>query len=218
MNSTAHLLRRFRRQTAGAALVEFTILVFALILLTGGIVDFGFALFQWNAATKALQQGVRLAAVSNPVSSDLKTMTGLEGGALPGDPFPDFTRVCTGASASCSNGGTYDAAAMRTIVYGRGEVACGSVASSQIAGMCDVFWRVAPANVSITYRQTGLGFAGRPGGPVPTITMQLTGLSFTLPFLNGVVGLAPITIPAMRTSATAEDMCTVERNANGTCP
>ena len=100
-------------------------------MLTGGILDFGVALFQWNSATKAMQQGVRLASVSNPVSSDLKTMTGMEGGPLPGDPFPSFMRVCSGASASCS-GGSYDAAAMQTIVYGRGETTCGSVAAAQL--------------------------------------------------------------------------------------
>jgi Flp pilus assembly protein TadG len=208
MNSPARTVRAFLRETAGAALIEFTIVGFALLLLTGGIIDFGVALFQWNAATKALQQGVRLASVSDPISSDLKTMTGMEGGAAAGDPFPAFTRVCSGMSASCSNGGTYSSAAMQSLVYGRGEAACGTVASGQLAGMCDVFWRITPANVAVTYQHTGLGFAGRPGGPVPTITLQLTGLTFSLPFLNGLLGPGPITMPAMRTSATGEDLST----------
>lgn len=202
------MLRRFIRQTAGAVLIEFTIIAFALIVLTGGLLDFGVAVFQWNMATKALHQGVRLASVSSPVDSSLTSMTGLEGGAAPGDPFPSFTRVCSGASGSCSNGGTYSVTAMRTIVYGRGETTCGTVAAGQLAGMCDMFWRIAPANVTVSYRQTGLGFAGRPGGPVPTITLELTGLTFTLPFLNGVLGLGPITLPPMRTSATGEDLST----------
>lgn len=207
MNRQLSARTRFLSETTGASMVEFAIIAFLLFTLTGGIIDFGVALFQWNAATKAMQQGVRLAAVSNPVSSDLKTMTGTEGGALAGTPFPAFTRVCSGTSRSCS-GGTYDEVAMRTLVYGRGETTCGTVAASQLAGMCDVFWRITPANVTITYTETGLGFAGRPGGPVPTITMQLTGLTFSLPFLGGLMGLGPITMPPMRTSATGEDLST----------
>jgi Flp pilus assembly protein TadG len=208
MNSPALGVRCFLRDAAGAALIEFTIIALALLLITGGIIDLSVAFFQWNAATKALQQGVRLASVSDPVSSDLKTMTGMEGGASAGDPFPAFTRVCSGASGSCSNGGIYSVAAMRTLVYGRGETACGTVLTSQLAGMCDVFWRIAPTNVIVSYQHTGLGFAGRPGGPVPTITVELTGLTFALPFLNGVLGLSPITMPPMRTSATGEDLST----------
>ena len=80
--------------------------------------------------------------------------------------------------------------------------------ANQLAGMCDIFWRIAPQNVIVTYSHTGLGFAGRPGGPVPTIVMELTGLTFSLPFLNNVMGLAPITMPPMRTTATGEDLST----------
>jgi hypothetical protein len=187
-------------------MIEFAILAFLFFALTGGLLDFSLAFFQWNAASKALQQGARLASVSDPVSSDLGTLTGLEGGAAPGDPFPDFVRVCNGASQSCS-GGTYNAAAMNTLVYGRGQTTCGTSGADQYAGMCDIFWRIQPQNVVITYRQTGLGFAGRPGGPVPTITVELTGLTFSLPFLGSLLG-GPITMPPMRTTATGEDMST----------
>ncbi|MFV0299143.1 MAG: hypothetical protein ACK5JT_23830, partial [Hyphomicrobiaceae bacterium] len=117
--------------------------------------------------------------------------------------------------ATCS-GGTYDGNAMNTLVYGREGISqCGSVPTDQLAGMCDIFWRITPANVIVTYASTGLGFAGRPGpyparvgGAVPTITVELTGLTFELPFLNGLLGVGNITMPAMRTSATGEDMAT----------
>lgn len=188
-------------------MVEFSIIAFLFFILIGGLIDFSIGLYQWNSATKALQQGARLAAVSDPVSSDLATMTGLEGGANPGDTFPSFTRVCSGASQSCS-GGTYSATAMETIVYGRGETSCGAIGADLTAAMCDVFDRVTPANVQITYGETGLGFAGRPGGPVPTITLELTGLTFNLVFLNGLMGFGPITMPAMKTTATGEDLHT----------
>jgi hypothetical protein len=39
--------------------------------------------------------------------------------------------------------------------------------------MCDIFSRITAANVKVVYTQTGLRFAGRIGGPVPTITVSL---------------------------------------------
>jgi Flp pilus assembly pilin Flp len=202
LKRSAHLAQ----DTSGAAMIEFAIIAFLFFVLTGGLVDFALAIYQWNSASKAVQLGARLAAVSNPVSSDLKTLTGLEGGALPGEPFPAFVRVCSGASQSCSGGGAYDVAAMDTLVYGRGQTSCGTVGADQFAGMCDVFNRIQPQNVIVTYRQTGLGFAGRPGGPVPTITVELTGLTFDFVFLSSLLGA--ITMPAMKTTATGEDLST----------
>jgi Flp pilus assembly protein TadG len=198
-------LRHLARNERGASMVEFSIIAFLFFMLLGGLIDFSYAFYQWNSATKALQQGARLAATSDPVDSSLKNWTGLSSGIDPGDPFPAFTRTCSGASGSCS-GGTYSTAAMNTIVYGRNQASCGAVGADQTPGMCDVFSRVQPQNVIVTYQQTGLGFAGRPGGPVPTITVELTGLTFTYVFLGGLFG--PITMPPMRTTETGEDMCT----------
>jgi len=200
-------LTRLVSDNGGSSLVEFTLIVSLLIIVTGGIVDFTFALYEWSCATKAVQQGARLAAVSDPLSSDLKTLTGLEGGALPGDTFPAFTRVCSGSTSSCS-GGTYDGSAMNTLVYGRGQTSCGSLGADQFAGMCDVYGKILPANVIVTYRQSGLGFAGRPGGPVPTITVQLTGLTYNLVFLGTLLGGAQISMPALSATVTGEDMRT----------
>ena len=51
-----------------------------------------------------------------------------------------------------------------------------------------------PANVSVSYAYTGLGFAGRPGGPVPTITVELQNLNFQFFFLGGLMGFGNIAI------------------------
>ncbi|MES0402676.1 MAG: TadE/TadG family type IV pilus assembly protein [Hyphomicrobium sp.] len=213
------LLTRLGRDQSGAAMVEFTIVVFFFLVLTGGVVEFALGWYQWNSASKALQQGVRLASVSDPVASDLINMTGLEGSAIPGDPMPSFLRVCNGATQTCTNGGTYSTSAMNTIVYGRGQTTCGTFGPDGFAGMCDIFDRIQPQNVIITYQHTGLGFAGRPGaagrpgGAVPTITIELIDLEYNYAFLSGLLGLGPITLPPMRTTATGEDLATI---ADGT--
>src|SRR5262245_24040869 len=121
------LLRSFGRDARGASMVEFSIIAFLFFILIGGLVDFLIGFYQWNTASKGLQQGARLASVSDPVDSTLKDWNGLGPGILPGDPFPAFTRVCSGVAQTCSGGGSYDAVAMETIVYGRGQTTCGVV-------------------------------------------------------------------------------------------
>jgi hypothetical protein len=70
--------------------------------------------------------------------------------------------------------------------------------------MCDIFPSIRPENVVIVYAQTGLGYAGRPGGPVPTITISIQKLPFRFFFLSGLRGFKDIPIPASTTSITAE--------------
>jgi hypothetical protein len=76
--------------------------------------------------------------------------------------------------------------------------------SAYFRGMCDIFPSITAANVRIRYTQTGLGFAGRAGGPVPTITVSLQNLPFQFFFLNGFMGLQPRSILPASTTATGE--------------
>jgi hypothetical protein len=62
------------------------------------------------------------------------------------------------------------------------------------------------ANIVITYTQTGRGYAARPSGPVPTITISLEDLPFQFFFLEGLAGFRDIPIPALTTSIMAEDL------------
>jgi hypothetical protein len=72
--------------------------------------------------------------------------------------------------------------------------------------MCHLYSAITPANVTITYTQTGLGYAGRPGGPVPTITVSLQNLRFHFFFLDALLGFAEMTMPAMTTTTTGEHL------------
>jgi hypothetical protein len=211
----------FLRDERGSVILEMTVTVAVFFLVLFGIVEFSYLFYQWNTATKAVQHGARLAAVSNPVSSDLTNWTGLNltgscAGLLPGDPIPQackFDRVCTsnsstGATGSCTNGGTYDAAAMQTIVFGRGKTACAAATSSRDVGMCNIYDKIGPQNAVVRYEYTGLGYAGRPCGPVPTITVSLTGINFNFVILNGLVSGLPssVSIPGLNTTITGEDL------------
>src|SRR5262245_40997241 len=112
--------RQFRADRSGATLVEFALIALLFFLLTAGLIDFTFAYYQWNSASKALQLGARLASVSDPVDSGLKAMDGLGAGVNPGDPFPAFSSVCNGGTQSCACTGlshscSYSATAMNNI-------------------------------------------------------------------------------------------------------
>jgi Flp pilus assembly pilin Flp len=188
----------------GATTVEFGLISGLLFLILFAIADFGYAFSQWTSATKALQLGVRLAAVSDPVSSDLKTMTGLSSTVVDGDPMPYYQRVCSGATSSCTNG-TFDLGALQTIVYGRGNTSCPTQPQA-FPPMCQIFPRIRITNVVIEYVHTGLGYAGRPGGPIPTIKLSLTGLNFDFIILNRLIGLPQISMLSLMATATGEDL------------
>ena len=211
MSGMIRHLQGFTRARDGSVMVEFTIIVSLLLTVTGGMVDFSLALYQWNAAAKAVELGGRIAAVSSPVASNLATYVPVSG-------FPTaFSVVCSGATGTCTGGGTYDATAMQTIVFGQGKSACGAVAAGQLPAMCDAFPALTTSNVKVTYQQSayatsGLGYSGRKL-PVPTISVETTGLTFSFFFLNALLGLAPMTIPLMTTTITSEDLSS---NCGGT--
>ena len=166
--------------------------------------------YQWNAAAKAVQIGARLAAVSDPVASGLNGLSQAVVGASvpPGAAMPKFIVTCDGRTATCTCNGSapagglrsYDGAAMNTIVFGRGSSSCSDAKSGDGVGMCDIFSRITPTNVKIVYAQTGLGYAGRPGGPTPTITVSLQNLPFQFFFLRGLMGFHDLQIPASTVS------------------
>lgn len=208
------LLQRLHNDQTGTTIIEFSIVMLLFFMLTFGLVEFGYMLWQYNSAAKAAQLGARLAAVSNPVWQDLPTIT--DSGA-PGSAWTtNYNVTCSGASASCSGtspGGTgYDATAMQCLVFGRSQstppcdTVCSEAGIGGQNGICDRYSRITPANVSITYSHTNLGFSGRPGGPVPTITLRLTGLQFNFIALGGLAGLQTVTMPDFVVTMTGEDL------------
>lgn len=211
---TALSVRGLPRDQAGAVFAEFALLLPLLVVIVFGAVDFLYAFYQWNAAAKAVEVGARLAAVSDPVAAGLNRLSNqaLMNGAIPGAAIPGFVVTCKERSCTCEGtcfglaGNLFDAAAMNRIVFGRGSSGCGDATSYDTTGMCDVLPSITPDNVVIVYRQTGLGYAGRPGGPVPTITVSLQNMEFKFFFLSAIPGMK-IAIPPMTTTITAEDLC-----------
>ena len=215
-------VRGLLRDEAGAVFAEFAILLPLIVVVVFGSVDFLYAFYQWNAAAKAVEVGARLAAVSDPVAAGISRLSNqaVINGAVPGTAVPGFVITCKENNCVCEGtcpglaGNLFDATAMKRIVFGRGSALCGDATSYDTTGMCDVLPSITPDNVVIVYRQTGLGYAGRPGGPVPTITVSLQNMEFKFFFLTALMGMK-IAIPPMTTTITAEDMCSGRAMACG---
>lgn len=190
--------RRFRRSEEGATLVE-GLIVFPIILLTfATFIEFGVAMVQWNQTVKALQFGARTLAVSDPLVP-LTNLTAdypvVEGGPVPTTPVA----VACGAGATACN-----VAGMNRLVFG-GDAICDPSAGNRL-GMCDLNGLIRPENIRVTYYRSGLGYVGRPGGPVVSITIETRNLNFNFFFLGALLGLNNITIPAHPVTITSEDL------------
>lgn len=198
-------LRAFARDKDGVAAVEFGLVGGLFMLLLMSVIDFGYALVQYNNAAKALQLGVRLASVTDPVSMDLATFDGTSLGADPGAPMPYFERRCSGATKTCTNG-TFDLGALQSIVYGRGNTACPTTPGNYVA-MCRIFPRIRPEHLAVDYVHTGLGLAGIGGiRPTPTITLRLVDLNYEFMVLGALLGLPDIPMSGLSATATGEDL------------
>jgi Flp pilus assembly pilin Flp len=190
----------------GATMVEMTLVISILLVVVLGFVDFGNALYQWNQAAKAVQVGARLAAVSTPPADGLKAAVDtLNEDVIPGDPSESFSVECDGGTSECSSDElgdlTFDDTNFSRIIDG------GS-GDRRVPGMRDIFPRIDPENVVVRYDYSGLGYASRPGGPIPTITVRLQGLTFEFFFLGDLLSFTQLQIPAMTGTVTGEDLCT----------
>ncbi|MBZ9668402.1 TadE/TadG family type IV pilus assembly protein [Mesorhizobium sp. ES1-3] len=210
------MMKRFAKSEDGTAMVETAIVSTLLFALTLGFVDFGYALYQWNAATKAVQVGARLASISDSVATNLTAAAPI---ASPGAPvvagaYGPFVCTYTGTTGACSNGGTFNATNFSRIFRGDTAVTnddvCPTITAAQAptmrSGMCHYFPGLRRNNVVITYSATGLGYQTRLGGPVPTITVNLQNMTYRFFFLGGLYGFGTMTMPSMLSTVTGEDM------------
>lgn len=206
------MIGEFVNDEAGTTMVEMALVATLLLVLVLGFVDFGYAFYQWNAASKAVQVGGRLAAISNPVAANLPNEGGFPSNTADvGNPIPAnaYDYVCTANAAgvaSCTCNATTTGSCSNTVNQGAFNLILNGDASRP--GMKTFFPALKPSEVRIEYVATGLGYWTRPGGPVPTIKVSIVNHPFQFFFLGGLLGFANITMPNMLSTVTGEDMST----------
>lgn len=209
-------LRNIWRRTDGASAVEFGLVCVPLLVITIGIMEFSFALYQWNVAEKATQMGARIAAVSDTVATGLDTYQGLDTTALLGSaPMTDFSSSAGSAVVCTGDGSTGTCTNVKSSVYGGAYLAA---AHNRIVNrMRTIFPRVTASNVVVEYKDIGLGFVGR-CGPVPAVTVRLQNMSFDFIVINLLISLLPgvgsggvgssIAMPEFAATMVGEDLNT----------
>lgn len=190
----------FVRDERGGSAAEFALTLPLLLLLLFGIIDIGRFMYEYNMAEKATQMGVRYAVSTGVVPTGLSSYSFATGPATPvpaGDPVPSsYFSVATCTNSSCSCTGS----------------ACGSLSAysnanfRQIVDRMKIFYPYIGYNdVTVEYRNVGLGFAGDPGGTdiAALVTVRLRNLSYRP--LTGMLFKATIPMGAFSAALTLED-------------
>jgi Flp pilus assembly pilin Flp len=215
---------RWLKDERGANTVEMVMIVSALTLLTAGVVDVGRLMTEYNAIQKGVEMGVREAVTRDPIVQPTKyhffcnppANSDLVGELCRDDdgnqrPECDFgTFVCTDAECTGTfNGTNYSLNYAEQCDSGPSTTKGDCLSRETFDGIVDEMRssvpNLSPANVTISYKSSKLGFIGQFGALPGDVTVDVTGIPFgfmaSLPF-----GEIAWTIPRMSAAFTGEDM------------
>lgn len=191
---------------SGAVAVEFAMVFIFCLALTLGLLDGTFAYFQWIRTDKALQEGIRTAVVSDYILSDLGSFECFDGSGA------DWGLPCSGSTlkiptAKCTSDGTAVTCTCSSNCGGSVNLAnVNQTAFDAIVNRMQVYNpNLQAQNLVIAYTDVGLGFAGRPGGAVPAVTLSLQNMAYDFFVLNSLFNIPAINMPSMATTLTGED-------------
>ena len=182
---------------SGSSAAEFALVLTPLLILLFGIIDSARFAWEYNQAEKATQVGVRMAVVTNVVSTGLATQNYVGvGGLTQGDLIPTSALspiVCTREACTCTG-------SCPTGFETADDVAFDAIVTRMKTMKPDI----TAANVRIEYSGSGLGYAGDPNGMdiAPLVGVRLVNMQF-VPITSFKV--AKFTMPEVFSTLTAED-------------
>lgn len=183
------VMRSFQKSESGSVLTE-GLIVFPIMLLAISVcLEFGYMMHKWEVTAKAMQLGVRRLIVTQPVAPGFATtfaFNATAGGQLIGN---------DGAVSSCGAG---TGVVCNTAVMGP------LIANLQrVVGTNDINANM----IRVTYQRSGLGYNGRPRGPVVSVRMEMSRGAVPLPILGALLTSAGVRFPPFVVTATSEDLC-----------
>ena len=196
-------MRRLCHSRSGSGAAEFALVLPLLILFIFGLIDAARFAWTWNRAEKAAQMGARMAVVTDVIPGGLYTydyvgVGGLtQGDIIPAGAFGSITCNSVGCTPTGTSPpvGTFNSVSFNRIV----------------ARMQAFVPEIPAANVTITYRGSGLGYAGDPNGMdiAPLVTVSISSIPFPLFSTLRIFGTSVTGISA---TLTAEDSSGTQSN------
>ena len=185
--------RAFAKNESGAATIEFVAVFFFFISMMMFVVELTIYQFMMASLEKAAEAGVRYAVVSSPAANSVAMENNLDG--------DDWGDACAPTGGSC---GTFT----KRTCTGRTMSGCrGAQLDNIIEHMRRFNGSIERENVTVTYENTGIGFAGGPSAPLVTVSID------RVQFKTGVIAMligneanGLRTLPRRAASMTGEDM------------
>ena len=208
MNTRARLARMIA-DGRGSTAAEFALVLPILLLFLFSIIDIGRLFYDFNRAEKATQMGARFAIVTDTIPSQI---AGADYVGVVACPNPN------GGYQACTKGEFItDPNALATVTCT--STGCTPSSTTMNAGafarlgdrMRQFDPAIADSNIILSFRGSGLGYAGDPTGMdvIPLVTVELNGLTFKSVALLTLVSLP---LPSARTTLSAESTAGTQSN------
>ena len=200
------MLRRFLSDQRAAGAAEFALVLPAALLMLFGVIDVGRYAWQLNEYEKATQMGARYAVVTDVVSEGLadEDLTWI------GEPYCGAGTCVAGQTIGAEGLGSIVCSSASCTLSGNFpdsfDTGVDSTAFNNIVARIRRFQpRIAPADVRVEYRGSGIGFAGDPHKPevAPIVTVRIVGAQYNPITLSPFGGSVPL--PDFSYSLTLED-------------
>ncbi|WP_097091925.1 TadE/TadG family type IV pilus assembly protein [Novosphingobium sp. Chol11] len=188
----------FLRDRQASSSAEFAMVLPLLLIFLLGIIDVGRLLWTVNRIEKATQMGARFAIVTDPVPSGLRSLTAVGLTDSTGHVLTNGDLLNNYVMAKA----TYSGTAGTTAPTCTGN--CTALGSATTTSFDAIYNRVkaflpelARTSLDVSYSNSGLGYAGDPGGQdfYPIITVSVRDVTFkpiSLALFNSSFTLAPI--------------------------
>ncbi|MDC8754811.1 TadE/TadG family type IV pilus assembly protein [Erythrobacter sp. sf7] len=196
-----HQLWRDRR---GASAAEFALVLPAALLLLFGIIDVGNYAWTLNEYEKATQMGARYAVVTNVLSPALEQQTYV-GQTCNGATLRAGDRICREALGTIECNSTGCQCAEAPCPASNLSPASNAAFLALVNRMRTFQPAIAASTVRVTYRGSGLGYAGDPNKPeiAPLVTVRVVNATY-VPITLSPLGIG-VPLPDFSYSLTLED-------------
>ncbi|MEQ7872905.1 TadE/TadG family type IV pilus assembly protein [Sphingomonas sp. ASV193] len=200
------VLARLGRNARGGSAAEFALVLPLLMILMFLAIDGGRLLYNINRMEKATQWAARYAVVTDPIPGGLASADYV-GKTIGGVTLTQGDRIPAGAlgQIDCTNStGTVACACTTSPCPALGTIST-TAFPNVLARVRTMVPEAKAANLTVSYKGSGLGYAGDPNGMQisPLIQVTLTGITWQP--LSGFL-FKTLTYPTISSSLSAEDV------------